>query len=241
MRALKLSTNWKPAACSMLAGLFMWVHAADAPASVILGDDAHFGSNSVIRDLDNDLDFLQLVFTMGYSYNGVVAQLGAGGDFHGWSVASIAQLGALTVSASLVAGSTDPAEIAEAEQLRDWFCVRGAVSCVNLSTTHEYARGLVADPNPEPSGTQRAFAFGRRFNVSPEEAFIDDRGWRGPTVVEEEVFLVRSALAVPEPQTYALLLAGLGLLGFAARRACGDWQPRRRRKPRNPRPASINA
>ena len=29
---------------------------------------------------------------------------------------------------------------------------------------------------------------------------------------------VENALAVPEPQTYALLLAGLGLLGFAARR-----------------------
>jgi hypothetical protein len=26
-------------------------------------------------------------------------------------------------------------------------------------------------------------------------------------------------MAIPEPQTYALLLAGLGLLGFAARRA----------------------
>ena len=29
---------------------------------------------------------------------------------------------------------------------------------------------------------------------------------------------VRVAVAIPEPQTYALLLAGLGLLGFAARR-----------------------
>jgi hypothetical protein len=31
-------------------------------------------------------------------------------------------------------------------------------------------------------------------------------------------FFRHNALAVPEPQTYALLLAGLGLLGFAARR-----------------------
>jgi hypothetical protein len=31
-------------------------------------------------------------------------------------------------------------------------------------------------------------------------------------------YLVASVTAVPEPETYAMMLAGLGLLGFTARR-----------------------
>ena len=39
---------------------------------------------------------------------------------------------------------------------------------------------------------------------------IDDRIWNGN--------IHYSLSAVPEPETYAMMLAGLGLLGFAARR-----------------------
>jgi len=41
--------------------------------------------------------------------------------------------------------------------------------------------------------------------------------WTGGTDGGEHFFLV-SANAVPEPETYAMLLAGLGLMGFVARR-----------------------
>ena len=34
----------------------------------------------------------------------------------------------------------------------------------------------------------------------------------------DDIYLNQSPAAVPEPETYAMLLAGLGLVGFAARR-----------------------
>lgn len=59
----------------------------------------------------------------------------------------------------------------------------------------------------------------RRLSGSAEGVTIDELG--NIYIVDEQprvfVFL-RPTPAVPEPETYALLLAGLGLLGFAARR-----------------------
>jgi hypothetical protein len=40
----------------------------------------------------------------------------------------------------------------------------------------------------------------------------------GPYTFADEVDFYSSAAPVPEPETYAMMLAGLGLLGFVARR-----------------------
>jgi hypothetical protein len=42
--------------------------------------------------------------------------------------------------------------------------------------------------------------------------------WTGASDGAESFFLIPTAAPIPEPETYAMLLAGLGLLGFMARR-----------------------
>jgi hypothetical protein len=42
--------------------------------------------------------------------------------------------------------------------------------------------------------------------------------WTGATDGAESFFLVPNTPAIPEPETYAMMLAGLSLLGFVARR-----------------------
>jgi len=187
-------------------------------ATVIRTDDPLFGPNSLIHDVDNNRDFLALVFTMGYGYSSVVAELSAGGDFESWAVARVSDLEDLRVSAGIVNGSTDPGQVAAAEELRDWFCISGMQSCVNLSSTHEVARGLVSDPGFLP-GTQDAYSIGRRLNVTPNEVDMRVSGFGTLDNTGEEVFLMRNV--VPEPASNLLL--AIGLAAFGARR----WRRRR--------------
>jgi len=63
------------------------------------------------------------------------------------------------------------------------------------------------------------------YNVSPWGAVVNDPNahwiWKSGTNDSETMVLFRSAAvvsSVPEPETYAMLLAGLGLLGFMTRR-----------------------
>jgi hypothetical protein len=114
----------------LVVGHLRWADVCSVPAAfatVIRVDDPVFGSDSVL------------------------AELGPGGDFEGWAVASESDLEDLRVSAGIVHSSADPEIVAAAEQLRDWFCISGMLSCVNLSSRHEYARGLLSDPGPFPA------------------------------------------------------------------------------------------
>lgn len=136
-----------------------------ADAEVMLKDDAIFGANSVILDTVNHKEFLPLHFTAPYSYAEVVNELIPGGQFDSWQVASAHDMNLLGASANIVYGSTDPAMVARAEQLRDWF------GAVKTSSTHVYARGLVSDFfYPASYGgliAQKAFSIGIKYDVSP--------------------------------------------------------------------------
>jgi hypothetical protein len=180
--------------------LALVVFASAASAGVVLVGDATFGADSVIRDTTNSREFLELAPTTPLSYDGVVAQLGPGGQFDGWSVASQADLDALTASAGIVDQSTDAGVIAKAEQLRDW------LGEARTTTVAVYCRGLLSDAGSSP-GTQAAYHIGRYTSAEPDEAMAQIGGFRLPTITDENVYLVRDVVPVPEP-------AGLGLIGL---------------------------
>lgn len=190
---------------------------ASALAATAIVSDSAFGSASVLRDLDNNRDFLRLDLTMGYGYTGITGEFGSGGDFAGWSVASLADMGALGVSAGVTHGSTDAGQIAIAESLRDFFCPTG--TCLNISSTHVYVRGLVSDQT-SLAGRQDAFSIGRRNNVTPNEVDFRLSGFASALNTTEEVWLTRTTPAVPLPAPAFLLLGGLAGLGlFRTRRS----------------------
>lgn len=187
-----------------------------AQAAVVVANDTVFGPGSVLRDSGTNLDYLRLDKTMGYGYAGVEAEFGAGGDFAGWTVASSAQMLSLGGSLGLTQGATGIAQLSMAAQLRDWFCP--LFTCVNTSTTHVYARGLVSDLHTDVS-QHLAFSIGGRFNVSPPEVDFRISGFAPVSATGEEVFLVR---AVPLPAAVWLFGSGLlGLIGVARRKARG--------------------
>ena len=190
-----------------------WSFAPNASAVVILTSDSVFGADSVIRDQDNNRDFLRLSETIPFSYDGVVAALGT--TFASWQIAVKGDLLALGVSAGISQGSTVAAEVVIAETLRDWFCPVGHANgnCVSLSSTHEVVRGLYNGMVLSPPSLD-AFSIGRRFNVNPEEVDFRTSGFGGASNTNEEVWLVR-VTSVPEPSTLGLL--GAGLLGLFMR------------------------
>lgn len=195
-----------------LAVLALSLFATPGQAAVVVVSDSVFGPGSVLRDSGTSLDYLRLDKTMGYGYAGVAVELGAGGDFAGWTFASSAQMLSLGGSLGLTQGATALSQLSLAAQLRDWFCP--LFTCVNTSTTHVYARGLVSDLHTD--GVQHlAFSIGNRFNVSPPEVDFRISGFGPVNATSEEVFLVR---AVPLPPAVWLFGAGLlGLVGVARR------------------------
>jgi hypothetical protein len=183
-----------------------------ASAAVIQSDHPTFGADAVVRDTLNGRDFLRLDFTTPYTYDEVLAQLA--GLFLGWGVASTADLEALGVAAGITHESTDPLQIALAEQLRDWFCF----TCEQTSSTHIYARGLVSDVTTidigaGPVDVQEAFSIGRRLNVTPNEVDFRISGWYytdAKSSPDEGIFLTRRS--IPDlSHGWDIVLAGVAI------------------------------
>ncbi len=164
----------------------------DLLAEVSLTDDPSFGPGSIIRDLDNGLDWLRLEETAAYSYNSTVKELFKGGRFEGWRVASKRDLLQLGKSANVSHSSRDLTVRKSAAQLRDWLCN----SCAKGTGNYKTIKGAISDimTTATGSGGHRLFSIGTRNTKVPE-------GW-----VETSVFMTSGYVTSADDTSHRIFL-----------------------------------
>ncbi len=93
---LALSTSFL-----LCCGALLVLDSAVVHATVISVNDTVFGVNSLTRDTDQRLDFLDLEFTMEGSYDDIVARTAPGGDLEGFRHATLDEMHTLISNSGL--------------------------------------------------------------------------------------------------------------------------------------------
>ena len=187
------------------------VHAS----SLISGDDAVFGPDSITIDTATSLEWLDLTTSTNRSYNDISSQFGAGGDFEGWRYATGNDVVGFIANAGMTLYTRITVNYEPAVQLlslwgitgpydfgAETYFVTAELSPQNPETHHQY--GVVDAYDPTPSGYATEF----------QSDWPDDIGYE---LVGHA--LVRSSNLVPEPSTIALLMiGGIAVVGYGLQR-----------------------
>lgn len=191
-------------------------------AAVIMSTDdiGGFGIDAFTRDTDQGLDFLDVTFSTGRSYNDVSGQFGIGGDFEGLRYATLDEVIQLAnnfgVNPPFVAGNAGfiSTDIAGLVDLLGVTVPAGPFNRATVAMTSTF--------NPGFPGSRRMVEFLDEF----DNTLFDDRISSEPvfslavtsTNSTRGSYLVR-AQPVSEPATLLLMLAGAGsLFGLRQRR-----------------------
>lgn len=201
----------------------------------LVAHDSSFGAGTIIEDTDTGLSYARLDLTFGMSYTDVLSQLGEGGSFAGFHIASSSEM--LSLLSNVAPYFTEDPQAAfrfyTLQHEQDPATVFRAISFTTLFGVNpqvvngQFGASFVAqygDPFHSPDycanfacGVESAGVFWHLGSDTSAGGYTDGiYGTIRDVVPGVGTLLVMTP--VPEPQTYALMLAGLGVMGFMARR-----------------------
>ena len=209
------------------------------PASAqFVTSDSQFGADSLVTDTLSGASWLNLNFTLGLSFDTVALKLALNPAYAGFRVATGDEVNVMFhdagFSTNIPAGDlTDPVRLAAGQAFADAFVG------VQVGPTTELFHGRTTNassihtPPGEPPlyyfwGSGVSFDSSSTFASTSADDITAGYGasadpWIGTWLIS------RTAVApVPEPSTYALMLAGLGALGFVVCRRKANRESTRR-------------
>ena len=193
-------------------------------SSIVLFNISHSANATIIdngdytTDTTSGFDWLDITFTLDRSYNDVLSSLST--EFSGWRFATGKEFDDLIYNAAFQGLPNN--------------------AYIKFSTEGELLSGLAqtlgtSAPLPDGSGDAGVFTIGRFSDRDAGNGLVfggiyQTNFWRfyqpttltmgdNDTSAYHGSWLVRnSSIPVPEPETYVMFLAGLGLLSFATKR-----------------------
>lgn len=211
-----------------MACLAIGIATTPVTAGLISTNDAHFGAGAITNDTATGLEWLDLTFTNGLSYNFVSTQFGSGGQFEGFRYATSLEVDTLFRDAGF--SHTD-----RVYRIEDQLTARtllGLVATTPPLLSVSFAFGITGeqliDPFDPSFSSHFRFGISYAWTLLPDhivpEGYADGLEFHFFRIADDlsapGSWLVRdNAAAVPEPGSLTLFgLGTLGLIGAARRR-----------------------
>ena len=157
-------------------------------------------------DTESGLDWLDLTFSKGYSYNDLISETSSGGVFEGYRLATMSQVDSLYISAGLPTSGNSTVDFLSVDSLIDLI---GATS-----TQSGYAQSIGITATPAEFSGHKVAGLDFYFDSGqPTYSLINNLVY-GDSFGPDSVggWLVREAISVPEPSSLLILLTGFLLL-----------------------------